>query len=95
MNYIKEFKEFNPVLDLKVKEYVEDNKYNIPELWDNNISEEENVQFMLKYFSEYPNEMSHSINLDNVKKASQKSNSLDYAPKLTNIGGVNKRFGPS
>lgn len=90
MNYIKEFKEFNPVLDLKVKEYVEDNKYNIPELWDNNISEEENVQFMLKYFSEYPNEMNHSINLDNVKKASQKSNSLDYAPRLTNIGGVNE-----
>lgn len=96
MKYIKEWNEYNPVLNQKVLKYVEDNKYNIPELWNSDLSEDENIKFMIYYFTEFPNEMNHSINLNNVKKASQKSNSLDnYVPKLQNFGGVNQRFGPS
>lgn len=88
MQYLKEWTEFNPVLDQEVDDYVSMNKYNLPELWDKDLSEEENINFMLDYFKKYPNEMNHSINPKKIKKASQKSNSLDYVPILQNIGGV-------
>jgi hypothetical protein len=87
MEYLKEWKEFNPGLDLKVKEYVSMNKYNLPDLWNKSLSEDENVDSMIEYFTKYPNEMVHSISNDNIRKASQKSNSLEYVPILQNIGG--------
>lgn len=90
MKYIKEWSNYNPVLNKKVKDFVELNKFNLPELWDNSLSEQENIDFMLSYFSEYPEEMNSELNVNKIKKARRtKSNSLrGYVPILQNIGGV-------
>ena len=90
MKYIKEFNQFNPKLNKQVYDYVQDVKYRLPELWDNDLTEEENEEFLIDYFKEFPNEMG-SINFDKIKKASQKnySNSLSRrTPQLQNLGGT-------
>lgn len=90
MNFIKEWSEFNPNLDKKVKDFVDTNKYNLPDLWDDELSEEDNINFMIDYFSKYPQEMNSELNPDNIKKATRnRFGSLrNYAPVLQNIGGV-------
>jgi len=89
MKFIKEFNNFNPVLNKKVYDYIQDVKYRIPELWDNDLTEEENREFLTNYFKEFPDEM-NSINFDKIKKASQNySNSLlNRVPKFQNIGST-------
>jgi len=89
MKFIKEFKEFSPKLNKEVYDYVQDVKYRLPELWDNDLTEEENEEFLIDYFKEFPNEM-NSINFDKIKKASQNySNSLSRrTPQLQNLGGT-------
>ena len=89
MKYIKEFKEYNPKLNKKVYDYVRDVKYRLPQLWDKDLTEEENEQFLIDYFTEFPNEMSN-LNTGRIKKASQNySNSLlNRIPQLQNLGGT-------
>ncbi len=87
-NHIKEWSEWNPVLNKKVKEYVELNKQHLTELWDDEKSEEENMQFLIDYFTEYPDEMNSVINLDKVKTVRPTSGITNTAPILQNIGGV-------
>lgn len=90
MRYIKEWSEYNPILIKSVKDFVETNKYNLPHLWDNNLTEDENVEFLVKYFTNYPNEMNSILNSDKIKKATRTSSvSLkDRSPIFQNIGGV-------
>lgn len=90
MKFIKEWSEYNPTLIKKVKDFVELNKYNIPELWDNELSEDDNIEFMISYFNKYPGEMKSDLNIDNIKKATRnKFGSLrGYAPVLQNTGGT-------
>ena len=45
MKFIKEWSNWNPILNNKVKDYVELNKQHLSELWDDEKSEEENMQF--------------------------------------------------
>lgn len=89
MKFIKEFNQFKPVLDKEVQDYVQDVKYRLPELWDNDLTEEENEEFLINYFKEFPNEM-NSLNTDKIKKASQNySNSLSKnVTQLQNLGGT-------
>lgn len=87
MKFIKEFNQFKPVLDKEVQDYVQDVKYRLSELWDNDLTEEENEEFLINYFKEFPNEM-NSLNTDKIKKASQNySNSLSKnVTQLQNLG---------
>ena len=89
MKFIKEFNQFKPVLDKEVQDYVQDVKYRLPELWDNDLTEEENEEFLINYFKEFPNEM-NSLNPDKIKKASQNySNSLSKnVTQLQKLGGT-------
>lgn len=66
-----------------IRNYVEETKYRQPELWDNELSEEENVNFMIDYFTKYPNEMKF-VNV-NVKQTHNIK-----PPILQNIGGVSE-----
>ena len=88
MKFIKEWSEWNPTLNKEVKEYVELNKQHLTELWDDEKSEEENMQFLIDYFTEYPDEMNSVINTDKVKTATPLSGIKNTAPILQNIGGV-------
>jgi hypothetical protein len=49
MKFIKEWSEWNPVLNKDVLEFIEINKTNLQHLWDNSKSEEENMKFLIDY----------------------------------------------
>lgn len=88
MKFIKEWSEWNPKLNREVLDFIETNKINLRHLWDDNKSEEENIKFLINYFTEYPNEMNSSINSDKVKTVTPVSGIKNAAPILQNIGGV-------
>jgi len=88
MKFIKEWSEWNPTLNKEVLDYIEINKTNLRSLWDNDSSEEENMKFLIDYFTEYPDEMKSSINVDNIKTFISKAGMKNSAPILMNIGGV-------
>ncbi len=88
MKFIKEWSEWNPVLNKDVLEFIEINKTNLQHLWDDDKSEEENMKFLIDYFTEYPDEMNSSINSDNIKTVTPLKGIKNAAPILQNIGGV-------
>jgi hypothetical protein len=88
MKFIKEWSQWNPTLNKKVLDFIETNKTNLRHLWDDDKSEEENIQSLIDYFTEYPDEMNSSINSDNIKTVMSKAGMKNSAPILMNIGGV-------
>jgi len=88
MKFIKEWTEWNPILNKKVLDYIETNKTHLRNLWDDDKSEEENIKFLVDYFTEYPDEMNSSINTDNIKTVTPITGIKNAAPILQNIGGV-------
>ena len=91
MKFIKEWSEWNPTLNKKVLDFIEINKTNLINLWDDSKSEEENMNFLIDYFTEYPDEMNSSINPDNIKRVMSKSGMRNSLPILMNIGGADFR----
>jgi hypothetical protein len=91
MKFIKEWSEWNPTLNKKVLDFIEINKTNLKNLWDDSKSEEENMKFLIDYFTEYPDEMNSSINPDNIKTVMSKSGMRNLVPILMNIGGTDFR----
>jgi hypothetical protein len=87
MKFIKEWNEWDPTLSKRVLDYIEANKRNLINLWDDDKSEEENMKFLIDYFTEYPDEMS-SLNPENVKLPLPIKSIKTAAPILQNIGGV-------
>ena len=91
MNYIIEYNKFDPVLNNQVKDFVSRNKYHLPELWDKDLSEEENVNFMIKFFKEYPDQMKSSLNIDKIRKVIRGNNNFaNRAPMLQKNIGISK-----
>jgi hypothetical protein len=88
MKFIKEWSEWNPDLNKKVRDYVELNKTQLRSMWDDEKSEEENEQFLIDYFTEYPDEMNSVINVDKVQTVRPVTGIKNTAPILQNIGGV-------
>ena len=88
MKFIKEWSEWNPTLNKDVLDFIETNKIHLRHLWDDDMSEEENIKFLVDYFTEYPDEMSSPINIDNIKTILTKVNLKNSSPVLMNIGGV-------
>jgi len=88
MKFIKEWSNWNPVINQEVLEFIKTNKLNLKYLWDDSKSEEENIQFLIDYFTEYPDEMKSSINPENIKTVLPVKNIKTAAPILQNIGGV-------
>jgi hypothetical protein len=88
MKFIKEWSDWNPVLNKRVKDYIELNKQHLTELWDDEKSEEKNISFLTDYFTEHPDEMNSIINPDKVKTVTPVTGIKNSAPILQNIGGV-------
>ena len=88
MKYIKDFSNYNPVLNLKVSEFIERNKTGLLHLWDKDKSEEENIEFLTNYFKEFPELMSDKIDFQNISLPKSKPGLRNSAPILQNIGGV-------
>ena len=88
MKFIKEWSEWNPTLNKDILDFIEINKTHLRHLWDDDKSEEENIEFLIDYFTEYPDQMNTSINTDKVKTITPVSGIKNAAPILQNIGGV-------
>jgi hypothetical protein len=88
MKFIKEWSEWNPTLNKEVLDFVETNKVNLRHLWKDDMSEEENMKFLIDYFTEYPDEMTSSIKTDKIKSVTPISGIKNAVPTLQNIGGV-------
>lgn len=88
MKFIKEWSEWNPELNKRVRDYIETNKTQLRSMWDDDKSEEENVQFLIDYFTEYPDEMNSVINVDKVQTVKPITGIKNTSPVLQNIGGV-------
>lgn len=90
MNYIKDWKNFNPKKSREIETYLEINKRNLWHLWDWNTSDLENLENIKKYFLEFPEETKSSIRFNKIKAANSKISNppLSSAPILQNIGGV-------
>lgn len=88
MKYLKEFSEYNPKSIKKVKDFVYMNKYNLPHLWNKELTEDENIDFMIDYFTEFEEEMQTTLT-NKIRKATRSGNEplKDFSPTLQNIGG--------
>lgn len=88
MKFIKDFSNYNPVLNLKVSDFIERNKTGLLHLWNKEKSEEENIEFLINYFTEYPELMDDKIDLKKITTIQSKSGLKNSTPILQNIGGV-------
>lgn len=88
MKFLIEFSNWNPIVNKDVVDFIERNKTRLIHLWDKEKSEEENMDFLTNYFTEYPELMDDSIDFKNITSVSSQSGIKNIAPKLMNIGGV-------
>ncbi len=88
MKFIKDFSNYNPVLNLKVSEFIERNKTGLLHLWDKEKSEEENIEFLTNYFTEYTELMDDKIDFTKITMPQSKIGLKNGSPTLQNIGGV-------
>jgi hypothetical protein len=89
MIFIKEWSSWNPIKNKKVIDWVEQNKYNLPDLWDDSLSEEDNINFMINYFTEFPDQMKTEFDNRKISKPNTKVSLRNSAPILQNIGNFN------
>jgi hypothetical protein len=89
MIFIKEWSSWNPVKNKKVIDWVEQNKYNLPNLWDGDLSEEENIEFMIDYFTEFPDQMKTEFDNKKISEPNTKTSLRNSVPTLQNIGNFN------
>lgn len=87
MKFIKEWSNWNPILNKDVLDFIEINKISLRCLWNDSKSEEDNIKFLIDYFTKYPDEMKSSIDIDKVKMSLSKSTLRNSAPSLQNLGG--------
>lgn len=88
MKFLIEFSNWNPIVNKDVVDFIERNKTRLIHLWDKEKSEEENMDFLTNYFTEYPELMDDSIDFKNITSVGPQSVIKNMAPKLMNIGGV-------
>ena len=88
MKFLKHFENWNPSLNKDVKDFIEQNKTSLLHLWDKDKSEEQNMEFLTNYFTEYPELMEDSIDFKNITIPQSKFGLKNSAPILQNIGGV-------
>lgn len=88
IDYLSYFENWNPIVNKDVVDFIERNKTRLIHLWDKEKSEEENMDFLTNYFTEYPELMDDSIDFKNITSVSPQSGIKNMAPKLMNIGGV-------
>ena len=88
MKFLKEFSNWNPVLNQEIVEFIEKNKTHLLRLWNKDKSEEENIEFLTNYFREYPDLMNDTVSLKNMTIPQTKFGLRNSAPILQNIGST-------
>ena len=88
MKFLKEFSNWNPVINKDVEEFIQKNKTHLMHLWNKDKSEEENIELLTKYFREFPELMNDTVDLKSMTIPQTKFGIKNSAPILQNIGGV-------
>lgn len=88
MKFLKHFENWNPVVNKDVRDFIEKNKTHLLDLWDKEKSEEENMNFLTNYFTEYPELMDGNIDFKNITFPQSKAGLKNMAPILQNIGST-------
>ena len=88
MKFLKEFSNWNPVINKDVEEFIQKNKTHLMHLWDKDKSEEENIELLTNYFREFPELMNDTVDLKSMTIPQTKFGIKNSAPILQNIGGV-------
>ena len=88
MKFLKHFENWNPSLNKDVKDFIEQNKNSLLHLWDKDKSEEENMEFLTNYFTEYPELMNDTVSLKKMTIPQTKFNLRNSVPILQNIGNT-------
>ncbi len=89
MKFLKEFSNWNPVLNKDVLDFIEKNKtYLMTNLYDKDKSDEENIQDLIDRFTEYPELMNSQMDISKIKAVIPQTGIKNSAPTLMNIGGV-------
>ena len=88
MKFLKQFENWNPVVNKEVVDFIEKYKTRLLHLWDKDKSEEENMQFLTDYFTEYPDLMVDKVDFSNITIPQSKIGLKNGAPILQNTGGV-------
>jgi len=88
MKFLKEFENWNPVVNIEVTDFINRNRGYLMHLWDDNKSEEENMESIKDYLTENPELMEDQIDIRKVKSMNKQSGIKNMAPMLMNIGGV-------
>ena len=89
MRFLKEFSNWNPVLNKEVLDFIEQNKkYFVTNFFDKEKSEEENMKDLINHLTKYPELMNTEIDIDNVKSPLRVNTIKNMAPIVMNIGGV-------
>lgn len=87
MKFLKHFENWNPVVNKDVVDFIEKYKTRLLHLWDKDKSEEENIQFLTDYFTEYP-ELMNEVDFTKITIPNSKFGLKNSAPILQNTGGV-------
>ena len=89
MRFLKEFSNWNPVLNKEVLDFIEQNKkYFVTNFFDKEKSEEENMKDLINHLTKYPDLMKSEINIKDVKVLTPTTTIKNMAPIVMNIGGV-------
>jgi peroxiredoxin len=88
MKFLKEFSNWNPVINKDVEEFIQKNKTHLMHLWNKDKSEEENIELLKKYFREFPELMNDTVDLKSMTIPQTKFGIKNSTPILQNIGGV-------
>jgi peroxiredoxin len=88
MKFLKEFSNWNPVINKDVEEFIQKNKTHLMHLWNKDKSEEENIELLTKYFREFPELMNDTVDLKSMTIPQTKFGIKNSTPILQNIGGV-------
>jgi hypothetical protein len=88
MKFLKHFENWNPVVNKEVVDFIEKNKTRLIHLCDKDKSEEENMEFLTNYFTEYPELMDGNIDFKNITFPQSKAGLRNSAPILQNIGST-------
>jgi len=88
MIYLKKFENWDPVVNKNVNDFIDRNKTSLLHLWDKEKSEEENMNFLTNYFTEYPELMNDKIDFTKITIPNSKFGLKNSTPILQNIGGV-------
>jgi argonaute-like protein implicated in RNA metabolism and viral defense len=88
MKFIKEFSNWNPILNLEVDDYIKSNTKDLLQFWNKELSDRENMDFIRNLLIEYPQLMKRETDWSKITSVSPKSGIKNMAPTLMNIGGV-------